>query len=70
MKGYETNRRSFLKTLVAGAATGAVGVMPGRVGQAAKAEKLQIKAAGYDYDRVRGIMDGQVGIEGADVKFS
>ena len=26
---------------------------------------LHIKIAGYDYDRVRAIMDGQTGIEGA-----
>jgi 4,5-dihydroxyphthalate decarboxylase len=30
---------------------------------------LLIKIAGYDYDRVRAIMDGQTGIEGADVNF-
>ncbi|WP_170287455.1 ABC transporter substrate-binding protein [Halioglobus maricola] len=28
-----------------------------------------IKVAGYDYDRVKGIMDGRAGIEGADVSF-
>jgi hypothetical protein len=33
------------------------------------ADKPCIKAAGYDYDRVRGVMDGKVGIEGADVSF-
>lgn len=30
---------------------------------------LSIKAAGYDYDRVRAIMDGQTGIEDAEVNF-
>ena len=25
--------------------------------------------AGYDYDRVRAIMDGQVGVEGSDISF-
>ena len=69
MKGYKINRRNFIKASVAGAAVGALGVLPGRVGQAAEAEKAQIKIAGYDYDRVRAIMDGQVGIEGADVSF-
>ena len=37
--------------------------------QAADADKPQVKVAGYDYDRVRAIMDGQVGIEGAEVSF-
>ena len=69
MKEFKTSRRDLIKTSVAGAAVGALGVLPGRVAQAAEAEKLQIKIAGYDYDRVRAIMDGQVGIEGADVSF-
>jgi len=69
MKRYETNRRNFIKASIAGAAVGALGVLPGRVAQVAEAKKLRIKIAGYDYDRVRAIMDGQVGIEGADVSF-
>ncbi len=70
MKGYKINRRNFIKASVAGAAVGALGVLPGRVGKAAEAEKLQIKIAGYDYDRVRAIMDGQAEIEGAEVNFN
>ena len=31
---------------------------------------LSLKIAGYDYDRVRAIMDGQVTAEGADVSFN
>ncbi len=31
---------------------------------------LSLKIAGYDYDRVRAIMDGQVTVEGADVSFN
>ncbi len=31
--------------------------------------KLEIKIAGYDYDRVSAIRDGKVSIEGADVNF-
>jgi 4,5-dihydroxyphthalate decarboxylase len=69
MKRYEASRRDFMKTSVAGAAVGALGVLCGRVGQAAETEKRRIKIAGYDYDRVRAIMDGQVGIEGAEVSF-
>jgi hypothetical protein len=30
---------------------------------------LPIKIAAYDYDRVRAIMDGRVGIEGTEVDF-
>jgi 4,5-dihydroxyphthalate decarboxylase len=72
MKEYKTNRRNFIKTSLAGAVVGVLGVFPGRVNrvsQAAEAEKLQIKIAGYDYDRVRAIMDGKAGIEGAEVSF-
>jgi len=31
--------------------------------------KLELKLAGYDYDRVNAIRDGKVGIEGAEVNF-
>ncbi len=63
MKEYKTNRRNFIKTSVSVAAVGALGVLSGRVGKAAEAEKLPIKVAGYDYDRVRAITDGQVGMK-------
>jgi 4,5-dihydroxyphthalate decarboxylase len=69
MEEYKASRRNFIKTSLVGAAVGALGVLPSRVGQAAEAEKAQIKIAGYNYDRVRAIMDGKVGIEGADVSF-
>ena len=32
--------------------------------------KLSIKVAGYNYDRIRAIKDGIVSIEGADVSFT
>ena len=32
-------------------------------------KKLRIKIAGYDYDRARAIIDGNVGIKGAEVSF-
>ena len=41
-----STRRSFIKTSVAGAAVGALGALSGRGAEAAKAKKLQIKAAG------------------------
>lgn len=33
-------------------------------------DNLSIKIAGYDYDRIRAISDGKVGIEGVDISFS
>ena len=68
MKKYEVSRREFIN-MAAGAAVGASGLLGGRAVQAAEAETLRINVAGYAYDRVRAIMDGQAGIEGAEVKF-
>jgi 4,5-dihydroxyphthalate decarboxylase len=69
MMKYKTDRRSFLKASATGAAVGVWAALGGRISLAAEAEKRRIKIAGYDYDRVRAIMDGQVGIEGTDVSF-
>ena len=81
MKNHTINRRDLMKTAVAGAAAGALGVLGGRKVGATSTDTLRaaatastgkgatIKVAGYDYDRVRAIMDGQVGIEGADISF-
>ena len=70
MKKSVVSRRNFMKISAAGAAIGTLGLMGGRAGYAVQTEKQQIKIAGYDYDRVRAIMDGQVGIKGADVSFN
>ena len=69
MKKNETSRRDFIKFSVAGAAVGTLGILGGQAAQADETRKRQIKIAGYDYDRVRAIMDGQAGIEGAHVNF-
>jgi len=69
MKKNEASRRDFIKISVAGAAVGTMGLLGGRAGQAVETGKHQIKIAGYDYGRVRAIMDGQVGIEGTEVSF-
>ena len=69
MKKNETSRRNFLKVSVSGAAVGTLGVLGGRAALADKPEKSRIKIAGYDYDRVRAIMDGHIGIDGVDVSF-
>ena len=69
MKKNETSRRNFMKISAVGAAVGTLGLMGGRAGQANQTEKQQIKIAGYDYDRVRAIMDGTIGLPGANVTF-
>jgi 4,5-dihydroxyphthalate decarboxylase len=67
---YKFDRRSILKASAAGATLGTVAALGGGISLARASEKQQIKVAGYDYDRVRAIMDGHAGIEGADVNFS
>ncbi len=61
------NRRETLK--LSGAA--ALGLLATQNGTAsAQAAKPTIKVAGYSYDRVQAIKDGQVGIDQADVSFN
>ena len=62
------NRRETLKLLGAAAVSAVAGPGVTRVSAAPEKAPL-IKIAGYAYDRVRAIMDGQVGIEGAEVDF-
>ncbi len=52
-----------------GAAVGPLGVLSDQKSLAGKENALQINIAGYNYDRVRAIQDGQVGLEGTEVKF-
>ncbi|MDF7822945.1 ABC transporter substrate-binding protein [Pontiellaceae bacterium B12227] len=65
----ESKRRDIMKLSLAGAAVGSSGPLISLAGQPAKTGKTKISVAGYNYDRVRGIMDGKAGIEGADVSF-
>lgn len=73
MKNWQSrlSRRILLK--MAGAAATTSGLLATREALAANAsgtaKGVDIKVAGYDYDRVRPIMDGQVGIPGARVSF-
>jgi len=67
MKNYSAGRRRILK---ASLAAGALGSLPGHAAQLTDSPKQGISVAGYDYDRVRAIMDGHSGIEGADVNFN
>lgn len=62
------NKRNFLNITLAvalGAIVGCSSIQPNE-----SVSSLPIKIAGYDYDRVRAIMDGQIGIEGAKASFN
>ena len=70
MRKNEVNRRDFMKISAVGATVGTLGFMCGLTGQAAEKGKHLIKIAGYDYDRVRAIMDGQIGLKGTEITFT
>ena len=70
MKKYDACRRNFMKTSIAGATIGTLGLLSGRAGQAVQTQKHQMRVAGYAYDRVRAIMDGNVGLDEAEVSFN
>ncbi len=61
-------RRDFLKTEAAASALGISG-LANSASPEETPSKLAISVAGYDYDRVRAIMDGQVSIDGTDINF-
>lgn len=61
------HRRAFLKRSAVVAAGGAV---TATTADGAEETSSVINMAGYDYDRVRGIIDGKVGIDGANVRFT
>jgi 4,5-dihydroxyphthalate decarboxylase len=66
------SRRGFLKTTaLAGAALAGGAAGRSEVGEksAPTSGKLPLRIAGYDYDRVKGLMDGSVRVEGCDVRF-
>ena len=68
MKIKKMNKQHFLHlslSIILGAIVGCSSVQTDNSNSA-----LPIKIAGYDYDRVRAIMDGQLSIEGADVSFN
>jgi 4,5-dihydroxyphthalate decarboxylase len=69
MKNHQTDRRDFMRTAAAGVAAGALSAGGRLEAQAAAADKLQVKIAGYAYDRVRAIQDGRLGLNGCDVSF-
>ncbi len=69
MKDDTIDRRDLMKTAVTGVAAGALSALGGRAAGAATASEPEIKVAGYDYDRVRAIMDGKAGVAGSNVVF-
>ena len=67
-----TSRRDFIKTAaVAAGAAGALGARDSAATSppAAESKGLRIQMAGYDFDRVEGLRDGRVPIEGCDLSF-
>ncbi len=65
----DLSRRSWMKATAAGVAVGAWSALGGRSAWAATDGEREIKIAGYDYDRVRAIIDGTVGVPGSRVVF-
>ena len=61
-------RRNLLKTVGIGAIAAPFAGGLGATENTSQ-EGLQVAVAGYDYDRVKGIMDGRSGIKGANVSF-
>jgi 4,5-dihydroxyphthalate decarboxylase len=72
-----SSRRGFLKSAVlvgAAAGAGVIGLPGTRQAHASetkppKSGKLPIKIAGYDFDRVQGLKDGRVRVEGCETSF-
>lgn len=63
------DRRAVLKAMGATALGGTLSVSGVSVSAGSTSNKLQLRLAGYDYDRVAGLMNGSVEIEGCDVSF-
>ena len=64
----DTTRRNFLKS-TAIATGGASLLTTPSVLSASESVDREIKVAGYDYDRLKGIIDGRAGIDGARVTY-
>ncbi len=66
------SRRSFLKAGVlttAALASGSAAARASRAKDQPVGDKIEVKVAGYAYDRVRAIQDGRLGAEGCAVSF-
>lgn len=71
MKPVKTglSRRSWMKATAAGVAAGVWSAVGASSDGASMRSEPEIKIAGYDYDRIRAIVDGQVGLPAARVSF-
>lgn len=79
IKQAGTSRRGFLKmAAVAGGMLGFPGISqvagsqlgsPGIIRTSSKSGRLSITIAGYPFDRVKGLVDGSVKVEGCDARF-
>lgn len=63
------SRRDLMKIVGTAAAGGAIGLLGTRPVSAADSTKIEIKLAGYHYDRVDALIDGRVHVEGCDTRF-
>ncbi len=63
------SRRSWMKMTAAGVTAGVWSALGSRSVGATTAGEPEIKIAGYDYDRVRAIVDGTVSLLGSRVAF-
>ena len=79
VKQAETSRRGFLKmAAVVGGMLGFPGISqaadsqpgsPGIIRTSSKSNRPSITIAGYPFDRVKGLVDGSVQVEGCDTRF-
>ena len=67
---YSCDRRDLLKTATAGLAAGSLGLLSCRASETDAMASDAVTFAGYEYDRVRGIPRGSVGLQGHDVSFT
>ena len=73
--GPKTSRRSFLKASASSGVSIAAAATPGQEKSASEqhdssaSDMFTIRVAGYQYDRVAGLADGRVQIEGCETQF-
>jgi 4,5-dihydroxyphthalate decarboxylase len=66
----DVSRRAFIRnTLVTACAAYAVPSFSGSINPIDKSKKLPLKMAGYELDRVAGLVDGRVKVSGCDATF-
>jgi 4,5-dihydroxyphthalate decarboxylase len=68
--GYENSRRDFLKSTALAAVGASLMTSAPPVRASSSGATLQLKVAGYDYDRVAALATGKVRIEGCELEFT